>query len=1066
MRSLLAAFAKNTVFANIVLVMIFIAGGLATKNMIRETFPEITLDMISIAVPYPGADPEEVEEGVCKKIEESIEGVEGIKLITGYCSENRGTIIIEVKEGYKIAKVLDSIKSRVDGISTFPAGTEKPVITDLTHRDPALLLYLSGDMSEHRLKERAEKIKDEILQIDGITQVTISGVRDYEIHIEVSEKSLREYGLTLQAVENAVRKSSLNLAGGTIRTENEEIRIRTMGRKYTGQELSSIILRATPEGEVITLGRIAHIDDGFEDDPITASVNGKRAAFITISKTKEEDSLAISKAIHKFVKIKQAEFPAQIGFDILYDITDMLRARIDLLIKNGIIGLIIVFITLWLFLNARLAFWAGMGIPVSISGALAILWALGGTINMMSLFGLIMALGIVVDDAIVVGEAIFVHRKMGKSAINAAVDGVCEVGLPVFAAVATTVITFIPLLYIGGVMGKIVYVLPIVVIACLVASLVECIMLLPAHLSHLPGPDSGEGKKNRLFQRLQKLQGLTSSGLEQFVSKVYIPFLGKILYWRYVAFCTAICILFLSIGFINGGILKFEVLPEIDGFIMNATVELPSGTPLEVTQKTVAHIEKALLRLAEKAKTVSGKSFLKDSITIAGQNLEMYPTKGPHLGGVQAVITESEERGIHSKDLMIKWEKEVGLIPGIKSLVFIGLSAGPPGDPIEVWLQSKNMDDILSGAKDLKKRLGQFDGVYQIRSDFSMGKNEIRLKLKPEARALGITVSDLAKQVYTGYYGGEAVRIQRGKDDIRVKIRYTGDERSNVSNLNKVRIRTAQGHEVPLLSVAGITYESGFSKIMRTNGMRRVMVSAGVDSATANATEIIGQLSGKFFPELRKKYPGLKVSVQGEQKKFRESIESLYVGFPLAILGIFIIIATIFRSYAQPFVILFTVPFGAIGAIIGHLFMGINLSMMSIFGIVALTGVVVNDAIVLIERVNENLAEGLSFIDALLKGGARRFRAIFLTSISTIGGLTPLILETDLQAKFLIPMALSLAAGVAFATVLTLVLLPCLLMILNDLRLLLYRIKQGVWPERAMIEPARVRHDMAIEKKT
>jgi len=1058
MKRVMAAFARNTVFANIVLVLIFLAGGIATMSMIRENFPEFSLDMITISVPYPGADPEEVEEGISRKIEEAIEGLEGIKQYTTQSSENVGTAIIEVKEDYDLSDVLEKVKSKVNAISSFPVDAERPIITELMLKDPVMLLYFSGDMSERRIKEWSERIKDEIQQLAEVSQVEIFGAREYEIGIEVSEERLREYGLTFNMVVDAIRRSSLNLAGGTVRTRGEEIRVRTMGRKYTGEALSSIVVLARPEGEIITLDRLAFINDGFTEDPINALINGEPSVLLIVYKTQEEDALVISEAVRKYLLQKEMMLPDGANIKIFYDNTDMLRSRIDLLVRNGIIGLIIVFILLWCFLNARLSFWSGMGIPISIAGALAILWAVGGTINMISLFGLIMVLGIVVDDAIVVGEAIYFHRKQGKPPLKAAVDGVSEVGMPVIAAVITTIVAFIPLLYVGGIMGKFIAIMPVVVIACLVVSLLECFILLPAHLSHLPDPNARDDNLNPLTRRLEVVHHLTSSGMEWFVARIYTPLLSKALYWRYISFCIAISILLLTIGLIKGGILKFEVFPEIDGFIMTSTVEFPSGTPPDVTEQAIEQIDAALLRLAKHTQTRSGDPLIQDRLSLVGQTLEDMPKSGPHLGSVQAILLDSERRGIHSKDLMVQWEKEIGPIPGVKSLTITGLQAGPPGAPIEIWLQGHNMNDILAATDDLMNRLRKFEGVYQIRSDFSQGKNEMRLELKPEARTLGLTVDDLARQIYAGYYGDEAVRLQRGRDDIRIKVRYTADERSRISDLERVRIRTRNGHEVPLMSVADISFAPGYSTITRTDGMRRVAISAGVDTTKANANEIFSELLSNFFPQLKRRYPELHVALQGEQKKMRESFDSLYVGYPLAILGIFIIIATMFRSYAQPFIIIFTVPFGIIGAVMGHLLLGYDLSIMSIFGMVALTGVVVNDAIVLIERINENIAEGMPFFDAILNGGARRFRAIFLTSLSTVGGLAPLIMETDLQAKFLIPMALSIAAGIAFATVLTLVLVPSLLALLSDFRLLAYRLRYGFWPKRVDVEPARNRH--------
>ncbi len=1054
MKSLLAAFARNTVFANIVLVMIFLVGGMAALSMIRETFPEFSLDMVTISVPYPGADPEEVEEGISRKIEEAIEAEEGIKQYTTNSRENEASATIEVRENYDVAKVLADVRSKVDAISTFPVDAEEPVISELMLKDPVILLYLSGDMNERRLKEWAEEVKDDLQQLPEISQVGVFGTREYEIAIEVSEQRLREYGLNFDQVTAAVRRSNLNLAGGTIRTQGEEIRVRTMGRKYTGKELAAIVVLAKPEGEIITLDRLARIVDGFAEDPIQATINGVPSVTLVVYKTKEEDALVISKAVNRYVVQKGQQIPPGTHLKILYDNTDMLRARINLLLKNGIIGLMIVFLLLWMFLNVRLSFWGGMGIPVSISGALAIMWAIGGTINMVSLFGFIMVLGIVVDDAIIVGEAIYFHRKAGKPPLQAAVDGVHEVGLPVVAAVVTSVVAFLPLAYISGIMGKFIAILPMVVIACLAVSLVECLFLLPAHLSHLPDVNRAPTKSDKLFRRLEVVQRTTSRGMEWFVERVYTPFLSMTLNWRYVSLCSAVSVLMVAVGLLMGGILKFEVFPELDGFVMTATVEYPNGTPPDVTRSAVRQVEEALVELEKQYPTKTGAPLVKHRLALVGQTLEDWPKSGPHFGAVQAILLDSEDRGVHSQDLMVAWEKVVGNIPGVKSLTFAGMEAGPPGAPIEIWIQGRKMPEILAAADALMQQLRKFDGVYQIRSDFSPGKNEMRLRLKPEARVLGLTVDDLAHQVYAGFYGDEALRLQRGRDDIRVKVRYTADERRRVSDIENIRIRTPKGREVPLLSVADVEFTPGYSTITRTDGMRRVAVSADVDTSKANANEIFNELAANFFPQIERQYPGLLVAQKGEKKKMGESFASLKVGFPLAVLGIFIIVATMFRSYAQPFVILFTVPFGIIGAVVGHFVFGYDLSLMSIFGMVALTGVVVNDAIVLIERINENLALKMRFFEAIINGGRRRFRAIILTSFSTVGGLAPMILETDLQAKFLIPMALALAAGVAFATVLTLVLIPSLLVILNDMRRLVYKLRHKQWPTREQVEPA------------
>ncbi len=1053
MNKLLASFARNTVFANILLLLIFLAGFLATKSMVRESFPEFSIDMISVTVAYPGADPQEVEEGINQKIEDALESVQGIDRYTTKSYENRASVIVEVKDGYKMASVLNDVESHINAISTFPADAEKPVIREIVKKQVVMLLSLSGDLSEKQLKQWGERIKDEVKLIPLISQVEAYGTRAYEIGIEISEEKLRRYGLTFEQVAASIRKSSFNLAGGTLRTDGEEIRIRTVGRKYTGAELAEIVILASPEGEIITLDRLAKINDGFAEDPIFATIDDLPAMFVQIAKTEEEDAIKISNAVQAFVLEKEKVLPPGVHISVFYDTTDSLRARIRLLTRNGVIGLCLVFFLLWLFLDLRLSFWAGLGIPISISGAMFILWSVGATINMISLFGLIMVLGIVVDDAIVVGEAIYVHRKRGEAPLEAAVNGVSEVAMPVLAAVTTTIVAFIPLSYVGGVMGKFISILPMVVIACLSISLVESLFLLPAHLSHLP--DLNRPKKQwGIFGLIERMRNSISEGLENFIENKYVPFIRSVLNWRYVSLAVAIAVLMLSVGLVKGGLVKFQVFPKLDGFVITSTVEFPEGTPPDVTNDALEQIEKAFDTVAAETSTISGAPLVRQRLKLVGQALSgTMGATGPHMGSIQIILLPSEERGVHSNDLLIAWEKAVGGIPGVKSLTFEGMQAGPSGAEIEVWLQGLDMDELQSVAAQLQDDLKEYKGVYQIRSDYSQGKNELQLSLKPEATTLGLTVQDLASQINAGFYGKEAFRMQRGKDDIRVKVRYTADERSRISDFEQVYIRTADGREVPLLSVANISFAPGFSTISRTDGLRRIKVTAEVNNKQANSSEIFEQLAKSTFKKLKHEYPNVYLSMQGSKKNTRESFSSLVVGFPIAMVGIFVIIATIFRSYIQPFIILFTIPFGIIGAIIGHLFLGFNLSMMSIFGMVALSGVVINDAIVLIERVNENLAEGMNLYDSIVQGGARRFRAIFLTSISTVGGLAPLIMETDMQAKFLIPMALSVAGGVIFATVLTLILIPSLLVIVNDFRRIVMKGISGEWPSREEVEP-------------
>ena len=1081
MRGFFTSFARNTVFANILLLFIIIGGTLAIMNMSRETFPDIHLDMIRVSVIWPGADPEEVEEGISRKIEEAIEGVVGIKTYHTISNEHVGIAIIEVRDGYDLNLVKEEVRNAVDTITTFPPDAEKPVVQEFLLRVQVMLLALTApDLTPQELNEYAEKIKDEILALPEVTQMRVSDSREHEITIEISEQRLREYGITFDQVAQVVRANSLNLPGGVMRTQGEEIRLRTVGRNYTAEDFADIVVMSHTLGHHITLDRIANIKDGFSDDLVFARFNGEDAVIIYVLKTKEEDTLAIDNAIDRYLERKRLELPDGMHLEPWARMAPLLQERIRLLTRNGLLGLVFVFVLLWLFLDIRLSFWAGMGIPVSIAGAFIIMWYFGATINMISLFAVICVLGIIVDDAIVVGEAIYVARKNGRPPLQAAVEGVMEVGMPVIAAVTTTIVAFIPLFFVKGFVGNLISVLPLVVVSALAVSLVECLILLPAHLNHLPDPKSiGEGKG--IFARIGLFfHQVMNQGLERFVEKYYDPVIHWALRWRYISFSVAVFALLATWGIYDSGILQFELFPMMDGNSMATVVEFPNGTPLEVTQEAVERIEQAAKRLQEKFKTGTGEPLLENTFSLVGAYLDErgMTEVGTHFGTIRVELLNSVQRNIHLETLMAAWEREIGMLTGALSLTIRGDETGPPGRPIEVWLQGNNLEQLVGAAEDLKEKLASYEGVYQIKDDFRLGKNEIKLHLKPEARALGLHVADLARQVYSGYYGEEVTRVQRGRNNVRVRVRYPENERTQISDFENIRIRpstppspssaartgsTVPGMpprtpEVPLLSVADIEYSAGFASIRRTDGQRRLMVTAEVQSGVANASEIVRDLNQEYFPELQRNYRDVSMSFQGEQQEFREALDSLYIGFPLAVIGIFIIIATIFRSYVQPLVILITVPFGMCGAFLGHLLLGYNISMLSIFGLVALAGVVVNDAIVLIECINNYIAEGESFYIAVRRGGSRRFRAIFLTTITTVGGLTPLLMEKDHQAKVLIPMAIALAAGVAFATLITLLLVPCVLCILNDARRGLFMLFKGYLPTPEEVEPARRRN--------
>lgn len=1089
MRGFITSFARNSVFANIFLGFIIVAGILAMMNMSRETFPDIHLDMIRVAVLWPGADPEEVEEGICRKIEEAVEGIAGIKTYNTIANEHVGIAIIEVRDGYDINAVKEEVRNAVDTITTFPPDAEKPVIEEFLIRVQVLLLALtSPTLTDLELVNHAQKIKNELLSLPSLSQVKITE-RQREIAIELSEERMREYGITFDQVAKVVQANSLNLPGGIIRTEGEEIRLRTVGRNYTPEDFANIVVLSRPEGYHITLDRIATIKDGFTEDVVITRFNGEKATIIQVLKTAKEDTLTIDREVREYVERKRTELPEGMKLEPWGRMAPLLENRINLLIRNGIQGLSVVFLLLWLYLDIRLSFWVGMGIPISLAGAMIVMWYFGATLNMISLFGMVMVLGIIVDDAVVVGEAIYVARKRGLPALQAAVEGVIEVGLPVIASVTTTIVAFVPLFYVGGFVGRLINVLPLVVIAALVVSLIECLFMFPAHLNHLPDPNilvTGRGFLGKIGTIIHQY---TNRGLERFVEKYYLPVISMALRWRYATTSIAVAILLITLGLYQGGIVKYDFFPKMDGNSMAAVVEFPNGTSLETTNEAVIHIENAVREVARKTPMKTGEPMLQNIFSLTGAYLDErgLTELGTHFGTVRVELLDSVKRGIHVEQLMAAWEREIGKINGALSLAIRGDETGPPARPIEVWLRGNNLENLVAAANDLKEKLATYDGVYQIKDDYRVGKSEVNLRLKPEARALGLHVYDLAHQIYAGYYGDELLRVQRGENNIRVRIRYPSDERKSLSDLEKVRIRALspaggaptppikqagvmampatvpRTQEVPLASVADIEYKSGVASIRRTDGQRRIQVTAEVQMGRANTAEIVRELNEKFFGELKQKYRDVSMSFQGEQQEFREAMASLYVGFPLAVIAITIIIATTFRSYLQPLVILVTVPFGMVGAVLGHLLMGYNISMLSIFGLVALAGVVVNDAIVLIECVNSHLAEGESFFEAVRKAGARRFRAIFLTTITTMGGLSTLLMERDFQAQVLKPMAISLVAGVWFATLITLLLVPCVLYILNDMRRASVWIFKGYLPTPEEVEPARLRNLSAEE---
>jgi multidrug efflux pump subunit AcrB len=1045
---LLRWFSTNHVAANLLMLVIMVSGLMSALSIKQEIFPEFDMDTISISVPYLGATPAEVEEGVCIKIEEEIQSIEGIKKITSAANEGMGVVLAELDSGADSQELLDEIKSAVDRITTFPAETEKPVVTRIEPQRQVIDVVVYGDTDERTIKLLAESVRDDLNALPEITYTEVVGTRPFEISIEVSEANLQRYGLSFADVTRAVRLNSLDLPGGSVKTGAGEILVRTQGQKYTGEEFAGITVMTKPDGSRVTLRQIAAVHDGFEDVDVLSRFDGKPAAAIAVHRVGDEGVLDVAAAVKRYVQQKQTSLPGGLEIATWQDRSDIYSSRMNLLIRNGFAGLILVFGCLTLFLQLRLAFWVALGIFISFLGAFWVLPLFGVSLNMLSLFAFILSLGLVVDDAIVAGENIYARREMGSKAQRAATEGIIEVAAPVIFAVLTTIVAFLPLTRVEGMMGKFMFNVPVVVISVLFFSLVESLLILPAHLATVKTIEMTNNRqasrtgRRSLMRLLSRGKRLFAEHMRRFIDHTYRLHLSWALGHRALVIALGITALLVTLGLVGGGHLKFTLMPRVDADNIVVTLAMPQGTTVEATLAAVEQIEAGLQqlekRIASQRPPKAALVFQHIFTTIGSQvqsggHFAASTATGSHLAEVVVQLLSAEKRGLSSQALAEQWRELTGPIPGASAVSFSAdLFRG--GKAIQVQLSSPDERTLTLLAERLKAELAEFPGVTDISDSFEEGKLELKLALKPEARTLGLSLNDLARQVRQGFYGDEVMRIQRGRDEIKVMVRYPDDERRSLGNIESMRIRTPTGVEVPFSRVAQATIGRGFATIERADRQRIVNVTADVNQALVNAQEVLGDLENRILPGLLTEYPGVRSSFEGQERDRAESFASLRRGFLLALFMIYALLAVLFRSYLQPVVVMLAIPFGLMGAIWGHILMGWNLTMLSLFGAVALTGVVVNDSLIMIDFINRSRRDGMAMREAVLKAGARRFRPIILTSVTTFAGLTPLLLEKSLQARFLIPMAISLGFGVVFATAVTLLLIPTGYTLLEDLK--------------------------------
>lgn len=1027
--------ANNHVAANL-LMMIFIVGGLVMAfNIKQEVFPEIDFDMVQVSVAYPGAGPEEVEDGIILKLEENLSSIIGIKEIKSAASEGFGRVTAEILEGEDIDLIMQDIKAEVDRITTFPEDAEKPVVSKLANRHEVVSIMVYGKAPELSLREQGESIRDELLAMPEITQVDLRAVRPYEISVNVKEETLQSYGLTLGQIAEKIRQASVDLPGGAVKSRGGDILIRTKEKRYRGPEYADITILERSNGTELKLGDIAEVRDGFQETDEFAHLDALPAAMIAVYRVGDQKPLEISNIVKEYVEMKKGLLPESLNIAVWNDFSDIYRSRLNLLLKNAFIGLILIFLILGLFLQIRLALWVMLGIPISFLGALLMMPSIDVSINMLSLFAFILALGIVVDDAIVVGENVYTHRGMNKPYMKAAIDGTIEVGRPVIFSVLTTITAFLPLVFVSGTIGKFIKVVPLVVIPILAVSLIESLLILPAHLSFgkpLPPSKGVSGSVTRLRERF-------GAALERFVAGPFHRLLSLCIKFKYTTLAAAIALLFIGAGLVGGGIIKFRFMPEVDGDLITATIKMPIGSPVEDTVRAHDYVvSKAqdILKDYDK-KRPGGDSVLRHIYSIVGNSIFASPmgssiSSGSHLSNIALLLTHAEKRGVLAADIAGTWRDAVGDVPGADSITFVSSLVGF-GKNVDIRLAHDDYDVLASAVTRIRQALASYPGVSDIDDNYTKGKRELKLSLKPEARTLGITEEDLGRQVRAAFYGSEVLRLQRGRNEVKVMVRYPEEDRKSLADLESMRIRTHDGNEVPFHQAAFVEEGRGFSEINRTDRKRVINVTARVDSRTANAEEVNNDLKKTVLIDLVNDYPGLTYNLEGEEQERMESMGSMVQGYMLALLVMYSLLAIPFRSYLQPFIIMSAIPFGFIGAILGHIIMGFNLSMLSLFGVVALTGVVVNDSLLLVVFVNEKRREGVELKQAVVEATQRRFRPIILTSLTTSLGLTPIILEKSMQAQFLIPMAISLGFGILFATFITLLIVPSLYLILEDL---------------------------------
>ena len=1016
LKGTIAWMVRNRVTPNLMM-WVFLLGGLFCLLRIKqEVFPQYDLDMVSVMVPYPGSSPEEVEQGIVLAVEEAIRGLEGIKEVTAVAAEGRGMVTAELLQGSDQQKIYQDIKQEIDRITTFPEDAEEPEVTLLMRRRQVVTMQLYGDVSEWVLRELAEQVRDSLLTERGITQVELEGAREYEVQVLVDQDTLRTYGLTLQDVADTIRRTSVELPGGHIETRGGEVLLRVMERRDWAREFAAIPIVTSPDGSVLTVADIGQVKDDFEDVDTWATFNGKRAVGIAVYRIGDQTPIGVSDATRRAMARIESQLPPGVDWSITSDQADVYRQRLELLIKNGFEGLILVFAMLALFLEFKLAIWVTMSIPISFLGAFLFMPHMDVTINMMSMFAFIIALGMVVDSGIVVGENIYEYRAGGMSQFRAAIQGARDMAVPIAFSMITNVIGFLPLAFVPGVIGKTWKVIPIVVITVFMISWVEAMYILPSQLAYVR-----QIRSSGLARYLHDRQQAFSRLYQWFIDRVFGRFLDVCIRFREITVAVGIAGCVIVMSYVFSGRIGTILMPRVESDYAAGTATLPFGSPSE----KVEEISARLVRAAEAVIAENGGERLSKGV---------FAEIEEDVIDVRLYLTDPDVRPISTARVAELWRNKVGPLAGLESLRFESDRGGPgSGAALTIELSHRDIDVLDRASEALANTLSDFPNVKDIDDGYTPGKQQLNFRIKPEGQSLGLTAQDIARQVRSAFYGAEALRQQRGRNEIRVRVKLPEEQRRSEYDIEQLLIRTPSGTDVPLRDVAERARGRSYTAIDRRNGRRTVTVTADVQPID-ETNQVMTTVKEQILPQLQKDFPGLSYGWEGRQADYAESMRSLYGGLLVALVVIFASLVIPFRNYVQPVIIMIAIPLGLVGAVIGHMIMGYSLSIMSMMGIVALSGVVVNNSIVMLDYANvlRSKDDKLTAFDAIHAAGVRRFRPITLTTLTTFGGLVPMIFETSRQARFMIPMALSLGFGILFTTLVTLLLVPCLYMLVDD----------------------------------